>query len=217
MVRWVTALALLWATGAGAADIYGRVSVIDGDTFRVNGVSVRLHGIDAPETWQTCQTEHGVSFSCGGWVTDTVSAQYEGAHARCDVLEIDRYGRPVARCRVQGADVGHALVLQGLAFAFLTYSDDYEQVAETAAAADAGLNSMLVQSPAWVRKTRAIGRIPEDRACGIKGNISTSGAHIYHVPGQRFYEATGIRPERGERWFCSEEEAVAAGWRKSRR
>ncbi len=54
--------------------------------------------------------------------------------------------------------------------------------------------------------------------CLIKGNISiNTGEHIYHVPGQMFYEQTVISPQYGERWFCSEAEAIAAGWRKARR
>lgn len=53
--------------------------------------------------------------------------------------------------------------------------------------------------------------------CVIKGNISSStGERIYHVPGQRYYEQTKIEPEKGERWFCTEEEAIANGWRKSK-
>ena len=52
--------------------------------------------------------------------------------------------------------------------------------------------------------------------CDIKGNISiNSGARIYHVPGQKYYDDTKIRYEYGERWFCSEAEARKAGWRKS--
>lgn len=49
----------------------------------------------------------------------------------------------------------------------------------------------------------------------IKGNISTSGEKIYHVEGQRFYSATKIDTNKGERWFCTESEAKDAGWRKS--
>lgn len=53
--------------------------------------------------------------------------------------------------------------------------------------------------------------------CNIKGNISIdTDERIYHVPGQTYYEATRISPQHGERWFCSEEEARSAGWRKSR-
>jgi len=51
--------------------------------------------------------------------------------------------------------------------------------------------------------------------CGIKGNISANG-RIYHMQGQKHYWATRINPLRGERWFCSEQAARAAGWRKSR-
>ena len=52
--------------------------------------------------------------------------------------------------------------------------------------------------------------------CRIKGNVSiNSGERIYHVPGQLYYSETKIRPEYGERWFCSEAEARSAGWRKS--
>jgi hypothetical protein len=54
--------------------------------------------------------------------------------------------------------------------------------------------------------------------CDIKGNISyKSGEKIYHIPGGDFYAATVINPKYGERWFCTEEEAVAAGWRRSLR
>jgi len=53
-------------------------------------------------------------------------------------------------------------------------------------------------------------------SCVIKGNISvTSGERIYHVPGQEYYAKTRISPQYGERWFCSEADARAAGWRKA--
>jgi hypothetical protein len=53
--------------------------------------------------------------------------------------------------------------------------------------------------------------------CLIKGNISSDTKEkIYHIPGQKFYTSTVIDPEQGERWFCTENEAIANGWRKSR-
>ena len=53
--------------------------------------------------------------------------------------------------------------------------------------------------------------------CDIKGNISlNTGERIYHVPSQEHYAETIITPSKGERWFCSEEAASAAGWRKAR-
>ena len=56
----------------------------------------------------------------------------------------------------------------------------------------------------------------ENDACNIKGNVSTQGERIYHVPGDKYYDETRISAPHGERWFCSEEEARAAGWRRSR-
>lgn len=53
--------------------------------------------------------------------------------------------------------------------------------------------------------------------CNIKGNISyNTGERIYHVPGQQYHNETRISLWKGERWFCSEQEARKAGWRKSR-
>lgn len=54
--------------------------------------------------------------------------------------------------------------------------------------------------------------------CDIKGNISVNtGERIYHVPGQEHYQETVISTAKGERWFCSEDEARRAGWRKAKR
>ena len=64
----------------------------------------------------------------------------------------------------------------------------------------------------------AKGCVNHKEGCDIKGNISfTSGEKIYHVPGGAFYDDTVINSENGERWFCTEAEAIANGWRKSKR
>ena len=60
--------------------------------------------------------------------------------------------------------------------------------------------------------------VQQATACNIKGNISyRTGERIYHVPGGQYYAQTKISSGRGERWFCTEREAVAAGWRRSYR
>ncbi|HXY57496.1 MAG TPA: phospholipase D-like domain-containing protein [Methylocystis sp.] len=51
--------------------------------------------------------------------------------------------------------------------------------------------------------------------CAIKGNINARGERLYHLPGGRGYDRVVIDTVRGERWFCSEREAVAAGWRRA--
>jgi hypothetical protein len=60
------------------------------------------------------------------------------------------------------------------------------------------------------------GAAAQSDGCNIKGNVSTKGERIYHVPGQKYYNDTVIQASHGERWFCSEAEARAAGWRKSK-
>lgn len=53
-------------------------------------------------------------------------------------------------------------------------------------------------------------------ACTIKGNVSSSGEKIYHIEGCGSYNVTKINEARGERWFCTEEEAITIGWRKAK-
>ena len=63
-------------------------------------------------------------------------------------------------------------------------------------------------------KGPAVGVVPGSR-CVIKGNVSSKGDKVYHVPGGRYYESTIIDEGAGERFFCTEDEAVRAGWRRS--
>lgn len=58
---------------------------------------------------------------------------------------------------------------------------------------------------------------PPDESCVIKGNVSSSGEKIYHMPNDQFYSQTVIDKSNGEKWFCSEEEARDAGWRHTLR
>ncbi|KNG92538.1 thermonuclease family protein [Pseudaestuariivita atlantica] len=212
----ITVAVAAWLAGAASAEFAGKVRVIDGDTFDVGGTRVRLHGIDAPEQDQTCDAK-GNRFACGVWVTAQVNAMYGGRVARCEPVDRDRYGRVVARCRVAGRDVGEEIVAAGLARAYRRYSMAYDLTEKQAEVADRGLWSFNMTQPSWHRQTRAVGRLPVRAECRIKGNVSSKGSRIYHVPGQVDYERTGIREERGERWFCTEAEARASGWRRAKR
>ena len=198
------------------ADFSGTVRVIDADTVDVGATRVRLHAIDAPEQDQSCTTEHGLPFACGQWASAQVTARFGGQQATCARLDTDRHGRTVAKCAVNGVDMGAEIVSQGWAFAYRRYGMDYDLEEKAAYVTDRGLHGFRVQSPAQFRVTRAKGRIPPDPRCRIKGNISANG-QIFHVPGQEFYERTGINEARGERWFCSEAQARKAGWRAARR
>lgn len=200
-----------------APELRGPIRVIDGDTFEVSGARIRLHAIDAPESDQMCETRQGVDWACGGWITKVVKDRYSGVTASCEALDTDRYGRIVARCFALGEDVGARLVREGLAFAYPKYGADYVKIERNAAAQDRGLHAVRMQSPEQHRRARTV---PPQRQvnsdCVIKGNISAKGERIYHLPGQRFYDKTRIDTRKGERWFCSEAAARAAGWRRAR-
>ncbi len=221
------ALAAGFAWPAGAEVISGRARVVDGDTLAVAGQRVRLHGIDAPETRQTC-TREGSRWACGRASTEAMRRLVGRNPVGCDVVERDRYARAVATCFAAGRDVQRALVRQGLALAYRRYSTRYVPDEESARAERLGLwAGAFVEPWRWRQRNRAggtPGRRQAPRAsaprssgsCLIKGNISASG-RIYHMPGGKHYDRTRIDESRGERWFCTEAGARAAGWRRTRR
>ncbi len=57
---------------------------------------------------------------------------------------------------------------------------------------------------------------PPSGDCVIKGNVNHKRERIYHLPGQLDYPEINMA-QPGKRWFCSEEEAKAAGWRPAAR
>lgn len=213
MLRAFIILALLGTPVFAAPN--GTVRVIDADTIDVGGTRVRLFGIDAPEMGQPCAAD-GRQWDCGAWTRDAVRNRYEGAFASCEARDTDRYGRIVAQCRVDGEDMGQAIVYSGLAWAFRRYADTYDLDEKAAAIAERGLWAVDVQMPSEFRAAQVADTSAPDQTCAIKGNIS-SGGRIYHVPGQDHYSRTRINPANGERWFCSRADAEAAGWRAARR
>ncbi len=193
----------------------GTVRVIDADTLDVGDVRVRLHGIDAPEIGQPC-TVNAQTRDCGRWARDAVLLQFEGRQATCEQVDTDRYGRVVASCVVDGRDMGAVIVSEGWAWAYRRYSDAYDLDEKAAAVAGRGLWAFEIDRPSDYRAARIQTTAAPDPDCAIKGNISANG-RIYHLPGADGYDRTRINLSNGERWFCTEAEARAAGWRASRR
>jgi len=209
---------ILCLASPAVADVEGSVRVIDGDTFDVGGTRVRIHGIDAPEHDQTCINAEGVEWACGAYVSEDIASRYDGTTATCQMIEIDRYNRVVAKCFVNGRDVGETIVADGYAEAYRRYSMDYDLAEKAAQVRGVGLWSGDMQSPAAFRadqRAATPNTSPDNANCIIKGNISGSG-RIYHMPHNRDYENTRINPANGEQWFCTEAEAQAAGWRAAR-
>jgi endonuclease YncB( thermonuclease family) len=203
---------VLLATPAAAVTVKGPARVVDGDTLVVGGEKVRLHGIDAPELDQPC-ARNGAPWRCGEWARSQLADRVEGREVACEASERDRYDRLVATCRIGQTDIGRSLVRDGAAFAYRRYSTAYSSDEAEAKRKGRGLWSGEVGLPETFRHAQPDQLVGD---CAIKGNISGSG-QIYHRPGQRDYDAVRIDERKGERWFCSETEARAAGWRAARR
>jgi endonuclease YncB( thermonuclease family) len=221
-----------WATkspqqSAGEAPdgaLVGRASIIDGDTLEIHGERVRVIGIDAPESEQTCLDAAGQSWRCGQRAALALADRIGAATVTCEGNERDRYGRLLAVCEARGEDLGAWLVSEGLALAYRRYSAAYIGQEDAARAAGRGIwGGSFVPPWDWRAHDHAQQQAPapahtqQAGSCVIKGNISSDGERIYHVPGGQWYDETRISESKGERWFCTEAEARAAGWRRSKR
>jgi endonuclease YncB( thermonuclease family) len=194
----------------------GIARVIDGDTLEIGGVRVRLEGIDAAEAGQTCGRALFGTWACGSAATSHVEKLVEGQEIRCEHRGIDKYNRMLGQCFVGTLDINADLVRNGLAWAFLKYSRTYAEVEAEARALRVGIWQGDAMPP-WEYRRRtweqASGNAPN--GCAIKGNVTRNG-QIYHTPWSPWYGKVRIDERRGERWFCSEDEAIAAGWRSAR-
>lgn len=191
------------------------VRVVDGDTLDVNSVRYRLHGIDAPEAGQTCADRVGSRWDCGQAAITFIKKLIVTGSVTCDDRGQDAYGRTLAVCFAGNKDINAEMVRSGMAWAFRRYSLDYAPLETIAAGAGVGVWQAATETP-WdyrSQRWRSSDNSAPDPACPIKGNVSRKQEKIYHVPWSKDYGKTKIDESKGERWFCSEDEAVAAGWR----
>lgn len=151
-------VALAMAAGATASTgvVQGRASVIDGDTLEVRGERIRLFGIDAPESAQTCLDANGKAYRCGQRAAFALSDKVGARPVSCQPTGKDRYGRIVARCSLAGEDLQAWMVRNGHALAFLRYSKDYRSEEAEAKATGAGMWTGSFEAPwDWRRRPKS--------------------------------------------------------------
>ncbi len=189
--------------------------IVDGDTIEIEGgEKVRYIGIDTPET-----VDPRKPVQCFGIEASKKNKELvEGKTVRLekDITDRDKYSRLLRYVWVGGLFINLELVKQGFAISY-SYPPDIKYQNEFLVAEKEAREKRLglwEACPTGASPTIKIQETPKSD-CDIKGNISTSGEKIYHLPGCGSYTKTQIDEERSERWFCSEKEAQEAGWRKA--
>ena len=195
--------------------------VIDADTIALNGTTVRLNGIDAPEIGQRCENKNIKMYDCGMSSKQALQnfiKTMPNEMIQCQHLGKDMYGRTIGDCSIGKININMWLVESGWALAYRKYSKKYVQNENNAKKNLSGIwSGNFVEPWKWRRGERLHSKISQSKnGCLIKGNISSSGDRIYHVEEGQYYNETKISIEKGERWFCSEVEAEDNGWRKSK-
>ncbi len=222
LLKYLTILlpcACIIAAGGSVADtsINGFAEVIDGDTLRINTKRIRLFGIDAPELRQLC-LDGGKPYQCGVQSKTALERRIGGSRINCLEKDRDRYGRVVAICKISDLDLNSWMVREGMALAYRRYTSAYVGDERIARSKKLGLwANQFVKPWDWRRGSRLNQQknLSPSAACNIKGNINRRGKKIYHLPSSKSYAATKIDLARGEKWFCTEQEALGAGWKKA--
>jgi endonuclease YncB( thermonuclease family) len=218
-------------------------TIRDGSTLQLGNVTYRLDGVEAPAFDQLCIDDHADSWTCGIEARDQLTKLIAGRQVRCDDLGVDPTYRKrhLGVCKVEGETtaLGQLLVRQGFALNVESSATGRFKEDEARARDDKqGLWKGCFVAPHDFRAGRKDGallggacRTDRDReirdalfpaelvqpsGCSIKGKYAvrarvTGNLGIYHLQACPSYPGT-TRPDR---WFCSEEDAQGAGFRKA--
>ncbi|MEN3347794.1 MAG: hypothetical protein V7632_1429 [Bradyrhizobium sp.] len=215
----------------------------DAGTVQLGNTTFRLDGIDAPALDQLCTDEHADVWACGIEARDQLTKLIGGKQVRCDDIGADPSfkKRRLGVCKIEGdpTSLSQLLVQKGYALN-LEASATGRFKPDEAAARDnrTGLWKGCFVAPRDFRVGKKDGALlgnscPADRdtqiraaifpdsppmpaSCNIKGKYAvrarvTGDIGIYHLQACRSYPGL-TNPDR---WFCSEEDAQAAGFRRA--
>ncbi|MFA6518594.1 MAG: thermonuclease family protein [Candidatus Shapirobacteria bacterium] len=180
-------------------ETYQIVDVIDGDTIVTDkSQKVRLLSVDAPEL-----------DLCGGLEAKTkLESLVKGKKVKLHEVIADSYSRVVALVYQGRTSVNAEMVKSGWGkYNSINTSQSNTLLYYSRQAQDKGRG---VFSPLCRQATN-----PENPKCLIKGNAARDNRNIYFFPGCSDYDRVIVEKNLGDRWFCTEAEAVKSGFQKS--
>ncbi|OGK21400.1 hypothetical protein A3C23_01265 [Candidatus Roizmanbacteria bacterium RIFCSPHIGHO2_02_FULL_37_13b] len=174
--------------------------VVDGDTFDIeDGRRIRLASVDAPEYQEQCY-----SFESREYLKNLV----ENKQVRLEIIKKDNFGREVAFVFVNNQLVQEMTLRQGTVIFIpqtkqTVYDVRLEQAQREAKNMQRGLWSSTCENK-------------RDPNCNIKANVrKQEKTKIYHLPSCYNYERIVVNERLGDKWFCTEAQAINAGFTKS--
>lgn len=175
--------------------------VVDGDTIKLSdGRTIRYIGIDTPELDpEDCFAREAGQINQNLVWGKTIKLE-------TDTNEMDQFGRILAYVYADTLFVNQELLFQG---AGKYYQDDLNTKYQEALikAAEEGREA---KNGLWGKCA------PDDQGCLIKGNLDWLDRRWYHLPEFRHYAATVVNLNKHDQWFCTEQEAQEAGFKKAR-
>jgi endonuclease YncB( thermonuclease family) len=203
----LTAKPIIEARGAQA---------MTGDTLRLDGRVVRLSGIEAPDRQQLCARGAAKRWRCGETAQSALERAARGKTVRCVVASTDATSRSLATCTVDGRDLAAELLKEGHVFSTSGFFGSYASLESEAKKAKVGLWAGDAERPADYR-TRLWDAAKQSAPDGCPIKALAQSSKTYVLPWSSDYSRTNVRATRGDRWFCSEQDAVAAGFKPSDR
>jgi len=140
------------------SNVGGRARIVDGDTLDFSGTRVRLSGIDAPESGQSCRDRHGATYACGHTARTALAEKIAGQDVRCEAHGTDRYRRRLAYCFIGDLDLNEWMVREGHALAYWRYSWRYLPAELAARMAGRGIWQGEFKTPEDWRHSRRAAR-----------------------------------------------------------
>jgi len=177
------------------------IGVIDGDTIVLEGkVRLRLRNVDAPE----------LQYCLGTEAKDFLEKLVKNKTIIFKEKVIDQMGRVMALVYADNVLINKEMLKSGLA---RYHSDQSSAADELKTTADKARSENLGIFSAKCYQTKN----PDNLKCNIKGNVDkNSDRRNYYYPGCPQYDFTIIEKDIGENWFCTEKEAIAAGFTKAK-